>query len=963
MTGKHSPTPTQELPLPIPPYLRSSSRHHSHSSVSSQHSIRSTHQPHQLHPPHPQQHEFVPTFDSEGLTGTALYERALFEDAVPCSSTPNADSRPSSRGPRLSDSFDETPQASHERRHDTLSGANSELEHTPTGTPTTEASFFNWENAREGSIARRPKWRRPSSKWVYPVIMGMAVSLGMGSPPRSELYVNLACMAHPPAARQEVVVSAQTFIERHERILRSEELEWVSARDLEVEMHNGVEVAFIPVDQYHGQRIIDPAIVGTLASNITRRTNLSPADQWFIRLQHEIYEYRRNHPHTRRNTESGSAGPLPGPDQPIGDGSGQTPGDGKGEDKGEDHSDKGERTKGGPFREIDPQLCKKDPKVQAAAAKLTMTLTLTMGFLSALTTGFWGGTSDKWGRTKVMAVVEVGLFLNELCFVLVANFLHLAPGGYRSLLIGPTVEGILGGFSTITATVNAYLSDITPDGSRVMAFSRAIGFMMAGFAFGPVLGSILIQSTGDIMTPFYINLILYSLSIPLVLFLLPESLSSDARLILAKNARLEEDAAARREAAEIEWEDEAPVLPRMRVNERGEYGENEEDPLINDRSLRSNGMGRQSKRRKKMVGTIKRLGKKAIAFLAPLGIFLPKIVKENGDGDGDGEIRVGGRVRREWNMTVMGMGMFLMSMLYGILLTKTQYSFYAYGWTSAQLGPYMSAVAFLRSFILIVLVPVITKYVKSRLNQSHTTPKSAEHVAEAGNSAFTTSASSHDSLPSQSMPTHNSAHVSPSPSPPVSGDAHNGHLDLFTIRLCLFLELVPWFILSFGTSESAFIILTALTTFGSPSTPAANSLALSLLPDPSQSGRLFGALSVVHALGATLISPLMFGMLFASTVEYYPAAVFALAAACVGGALVCMLCVRIPESGPGSYGRGKKAKDREWEINGDEFEREEGMGGRGRNRKVKRVESMSVGGSAFTLRSSHDGQTEVSRAA
>lgn len=104
-------------------------------------------------------------------------------------------------------------------------------------------------------------------------------------------------------------------------------------------------------------------------------------------------------------------------------------------------------------------------------------------------------------------------------------------------------------------------------------------------------------------------------------------------------------------------------------------------------------------------------------------------------------------------------------------------------------------------------------------------------------------------------------------------------------------------------------------------------------------------------------------MLFASTVEYYAAAVFALAAACVGGALVCMLCVRIPESGPGSYGRGKKAKDREWEINGDEFEREEEMGGRGRNRKVKRVESMSVGGSAFTLRSSHDGQTGVSRAA
>lgn len=203
--------------------------------------------------------------------------------------------------------------------------------------------------------------------------MGMAVSLGMGTPPRSELYVSLACMAHPPAARQEVVVSAQTFIEEHEKILKSEELEWVSTHNREVEMHNGEEVVFIPVDQYRGQRIIDPTIVDTLTTNVTRQTDLSPADKWFIHLQHEIYEYRRNHPpHAERNTEPGSAGPLPGPKQPIGDDSGRNTGDGNGEDKGEDHSDKEEGRRGGPFREIDPQLCKKDPKVQAAAAKLTM---------------------------------------------------------------------------------------------------------------------------------------------------------------------------------------------------------------------------------------------------------------------------------------------------------------------------------------------------------------------------------------------------------------------------------------------------------------------------------------------------------------------------------------------------------------------------------------------------------------
>lgn len=165
------------------------------------------------------------------------------------------------------------------------------------------------------------------------------------------------------------------------------------------------------------------------------------------------------------------------------------------------------------------------------------------------------------------------------------------------------------------------------------------------------------------MTPFYINLVLYSLSIPLVLFLLPESLSSDARLILAKRARLAEDADARREAAEIEWEDETPVLPRVGMNERGEHAQEEEDPLVSGRSLRFDGMNGHLKRRK-MKETIKRLGKKATGFLAPLAIFLPKIVEEDEKEDEDGEVRVSGRVRREWNMTVMGMGMFLMSMLY-----------------------------------------------------------------------------------------------------------------------------------------------------------------------------------------------------------------------------------------------------------------------------------------------------------
>ncbi len=84
-----------------------------------------------------------------------------------------------------------------------------------------------------------------------------------------------------------------------------------------------------------------------------------------------------------------------------------------------------------------------------------------------------------------------------MCFILVATFPYLAPGGYRALLIGPTIDGLLGGFSTISATIHAYLSDVTPDGSRATVFARLGGIMMTGFAVGPVLGSFVIRWTGN----------------------------------------------------------------------------------------------------------------------------------------------------------------------------------------------------------------------------------------------------------------------------------------------------------------------------------------------------------------------------------------------------------------------------------------------------------------------------------
>ena len=62
-------------------------------------------------------------------------------------------------------------------------------------------------------------------------------------------------------------------------------------------------------------------------------------------------------------------------------------------------------------RSAPSERCLKDPAVQAGAARIQMMMTVTMGTLSALTTGWWGTFGDTHGRTRVLAISTFGLFL------------------------------------------------------------------------------------------------------------------------------------------------------------------------------------------------------------------------------------------------------------------------------------------------------------------------------------------------------------------------------------------------------------------------------------------------------------------------------------------------------------------------------------------------------------------------
>ena len=147
----------------------------------------------------------------------------------------------------------------------------------------------------------------------------------------------------------------------------------------------------------------------------------------------------------------------------------------------------------------------------------------------------------------------------------------------------------------------------------------------------------------------------------------------------------------------------------------------------------------------------------------------------------------------------------------------------------------------------------------------------------------------------------------------VDSAANQGasRFDLAIARGSLLIEIIGLTFLSIRIPSFAFVLVPMWMTLGGGSPPALSSLALSMLPNKRESGRLFGAISVVHALGSTLISPLLFGTIFAATVGKYAPAVFILGAGNTTLAVLVLLFVKLEDVSPAEQaerGRVRKAK-------------------------------------------------------
>ncbi|KAI9273673.1 major facilitator superfamily domain-containing protein [Sporodiniella umbellata] len=169
---------------------------------------------------------------------------------------------------------------------------------------------------------------------------------------------------------------------------------------------------------------------------------------------------------------------------------------------------------------VQPEQCN-IPEIQSMVSK-AQALIIFLGSIAALLlAGYYGALSDRKGRRLVLKISMIGGFLYNLCNILTLSYQTFF--GVCLLYIGPFLRGILAGDAILIAAANAYLSDCTHIGNRTLMFSRMIAFICLGNTLGSSFSSFLVQETGDVLSVFYLVLLIHALLLAYMTCILPES--------------------------------------------------------------------------------------------------------------------------------------------------------------------------------------------------------------------------------------------------------------------------------------------------------------------------------------------------------------------------------------------------------------------------------------------------------
>ncbi|KAI6023827.1 hypothetical protein PISMIDRAFT_428789 [Pisolithus microcarpus 441] len=495
------------------------------------------------------------------------------------------------------------------------------------------------------------------------------------------------------------------------------------------------------------------------------------------------------------------------------------------------------------------EKCTSDPAVQATVAKLSATLTTTMGILSCLVTGWWANFSDRYGRRPVFIASMVGLLLVDLTFIITTNFVDHLPGGYWFLLAGFVMDGLLGSMPTAVAVNHAYIADTCEPSARSRIFAFALGLTFMGFAVGPLLGGFLIHLTGSTLSVFFMSLLLHSVYALVLLFVLPESLTK-----------------AKARAA------------RLRYNQEKEQNSN--------------------------ISTLRRVFNEATRFLSALAVLLPRDVIDANPLK---------RPKKDWNLFLLAISYALATSLIGAMPFLIQYAIGAFRWSAETANYYFSLIGITRAVVLTILLPPMIKLLKSRKALASLTPFSRD-----GSPGAAPLHQSPSPLRSRSRSRQRSTQLSLSHSL-AGGSAHSVNVDLILARCAVSLEILACLIMGTATTGAVFAVGTMVGAMSVASSPTIQALALEVYYSGGNNGmtarkgqggigKLFGALSIVQALGSQIIAPAVYGFIYSRTVATFPQAIMLVTAFCFTTALVILACVRVPAS---SSGLGHSPRDAE----------------------------------------------------
>ncbi|EKV12385.1 Tetracycline-efflux transporter, putative [Penicillium digitatum] len=185
------------------------------------------------------------------------------------------------------------------------------------------------------------------------------------------------------------------------------------------------------------------------------------------------------------------------------------------------------------FGEHNPQC--QFPQIQSLVAQFQLYLNLIAGILSALVSPRFGHLSDRYGRTKMIALGAMGAVLNEIITVIVAKWPDRVS--VNMLLLGAVMDGLGGSFTTAQALIHSYVSDCTPAEKRSVAFGLFHGALFFGVAAGPGGAAFLIKHGGTLVV-FYIALAFHATFCLSIFLIVPESLSKDRQLAAREKHRI-----------------------------------------------------------------------------------------------------------------------------------------------------------------------------------------------------------------------------------------------------------------------------------------------------------------------------------------------------------------------------------------------------------------------------------------